>query len=91
MRKAMMMVVLGLALVTVAHAEDTENHQTAVSPEAAVVVQTEAPKEAPKAEPKEEFAGFTMIKFFQKSVEAVNSCTKTHGLPGGDSIRIAAY
>ena len=92
MRNTMMMVVLGLALITTAHAAENTQHETTPATNTVFVASVKATEEAPKpSESKEEFAGFTMFKFFQKSVQAVSDCTKTHGIPGGDSIRIAAY
>lgn len=98
-RKAMMFGMMAMALASAVEAAEPVHSRNPVAGTDATRVQkaaqaTRTParqSSARRVEPAQEFAGATMLRFFQKSVEAVEESGKGCPVQAGDSIRMAAY
>ena len=82
---------LALILTLVSAATAAEPVRPVTTPSTAVSQPAARTVKVQPAEPKEEFAGFTMLRFFASTVEAVKTDGQKLSVPTGQSIRIAAY
>ena len=62
-----------------------------VAPAVAPMANTPAPTSSAATEPAGEFAGATMLRFLEKTVDAVREGGCKNGVPTGTSVQMAAY